>query len=77
MAKYNLTDQDLEQLNNSYTYHAPKEDQPKRYVVIRDTAKQLAQTIMENAPPSRERSIALTQLEIAVTMANKAIACNE
>lgn len=75
--KYRLTDQELQQLENSYTYHPPKDDQPARYVEIRDKARELATTIMECAPNSRERSIALTQLEIAVTMANKAIACNE
>ena len=72
-----LTDQELEQLHRSYTYHPPKDDQPERYVEIREAAKTLAMTIMECAPSSRERSIALTQLELAVTMANKAIACNE
>ncbi len=77
MPKNRLTDQELAQLENSYTYHSPKDDQPERYVEIRNSAKQLALTILECAPSSRERSIALTQLEIAVTMANKAIACNE
>jgi hypothetical protein len=77
MPKTKLTDQELEQLEKSYTYHAPKDDQPMRYVEIREKAKALATAIMECAPNSRERSIALTQIEIGVTMANKAIACNE
>jgi len=75
--KYQLTDQEVEQLHNSYTYHSPKDDQPERYVAIREAAKALAMTAMECAPSSRERSVGLTQLEIAVTMFNKAIACNE
>jgi hypothetical protein len=74
---YELTDQELKQLDNSYTYHAPKEDQPERYVRIREDAKRLAVTICECAPHSRERSIALTDLEKVVAMANKSIACNE
>lgn len=77
MPKYQLTDQDRANLENSYTYHPPKDDQPARYIEIRDKAKELAITIMECAPHSRERSIALTDLEKVVTMANKAIACNE
>jgi hypothetical protein len=77
MPRYELTDQELEQLKNSYTYHAPKDDQAERYLAIREAARALATIAMECAPHSRERSIGLTQLEIAVTMFNKAIACNE
>lgn len=78
MAKYApLTPELRKSLTNSYTYHPPKDDQPERYIIIRDKAHELAITICENAPFSRERSIALTDLEKVVTMANKAIACNE
>lgn len=75
--KYEITPELRAQLDNSYTYHSPKDDQPARYVTIRDKAKEFALTICENSPPSRERSIALTDLEKVVTMVNKAIACNE
>lgn len=75
--KYPLTDQDHEILENSYMYHPPKEDQPERYAEIRATALQFAKLIHENCPPSRERSIALTNLELVTAMANKSIACNE
>lgn len=64
-------------LEVSYTYHTPKGDQPERYVLIRNKAKELALTICSCAPHSRERSIALTDLEKVVAMANKSIACNE
>ena len=77
MPKYQIPPEVQKQLDNSYTYHSPKEDQPERYVRIREKAKELAVTICEDAPPSRERAIALTDLEKVVTMANKAIACNE
>jgi len=77
MPKTNLTDQDLAQLENSFTYHSPKGDQPDRYQEIRADAKKLVRTIMECAPHSRERAIAITQIELGVAMANKAIACNE
>ena len=77
MSKYEMTDQDLEKLENSFTYHSPKEDQPERYVELRDEAYQLAIKIMECCPQSRERSLAITALENAVMWANKAIACNE
>jgi hypothetical protein len=77
LPKRTLSDDELKQLEISYTYHSPKGDQPERYVEIREAAKNLAKTILECAPPSRERSVALTQIELGVTMANKAIACNE
>jgi hypothetical protein len=75
--KYSIDEGTLKGINNSYTYHSPKDDQPERYVIIRDAAKAFAITLCENAPKSRELSIALTDLEKVVTMANKAIACNE
>lgn len=77
MPRYEITDDLRKQLENSYTYHAPKGNQPERYVEIRDAAKEFALKICECAPNSRERSIALTDLEKVVTMVNKAIACNE
>jgi len=77
MAKYKIDLATQKALDNSYTYHAPKEDQPERYVLIRDAAKAFAILCCENAPKSRELSIALTDLEKVVTMVNKAIACNE
>lgn len=75
--KYTVTEDTLKSLDNSYTYHSPKDDQPTRYVLIRDAAKAFAILCCENAPKSRELSIALTDLEKVVTMVNKAIACNE
>lgn len=77
MPKYTIPEETLKKLDNSYTYHAPKGDQPERYVTIRDGAKAFAILICENSPESRERAIALTDLEKVVTMVNKAIACNE
>ena len=64
-------------LDNIYTYHAPKGDQQKRYEALRDQAKGLALTIEKFCPESRERSVALTHLETAVMWANAAIARNE
>lgn len=77
MPRYEVSEELKAQLNNSYTYHSPKEDQPERYVAIRDAAKEFALLICQCCPPSRERSIALTDLEKVVTMVNKGIACNE
>ncbi len=65
------------QIENAFTYHAPKGDQPARYVAIRDKAKELALLIADLTPASREQSVALTELETAVMWANAAIARNE
>ena len=75
--EYALTDNERGALENEYTYHAPTEDQRRRYLLIREAAKQLAETIMRNSPPSRERSVALTQLRLSNMSANAAIAINE
>lgn len=64
-------------LDNVYTYHAPKEGQPERYQAIRDKAKELAQLIKDTTPASREQSLAFTQIEQAVFWANAAIARGE
>ena len=65
------------EIENNYTYHAPKEGQPERYERIRYKAKMLAAYINENCPDSREKSIAFTKLEEAVMWANASIARNE
>lgn len=75
--RYPLTEQEQARLANTFTYHAPKEDQPQRYVEIREKAKALAVTMLACCPRSRELSHALTLLEDAVMNANAAIARNE
>lgn len=67
----------LEQIERSFTYHPPKQDQPERYEWLRREAKDLALLIMDFCPASRERSVAITKLEEFVMWANKAIAVNE
>lgn len=75
--KYIPSERVNSQIEKSFTYHAPKDGQADRYVVLRDAAKQLAVTISEMTPESREQSLALTKLEEAVMFANAAIARNE
>jgi len=75
--KYLVTEGEAASLENQFTYHSPKEDQQERYVEIRHQAKQLAFLLLGATPPSRERSLALTNLEQAIFWANAAIARNE
>lgn len=66
-----------QQIETAFTYHAPKGNQPARYVELREQAKALAVTIARLTPPSREQSLALTKLEECVMFANSAIARHE
>lgn len=63
-------------IENNFSYHAPKEGQPEKYIAIRDKAKECAYLIDELCPASREKSLAMTKLEEVVFWANAAIARN-
>ena len=63
-------------INNRFMYHPPKEGQPEKYVSIRDKAKELAEMINTLCPESREKSLAVTNLEEAAMWANASIARN-
>lgn len=65
------------QIENNFKYHSPKDGQPEKYNTIREKAKELAYMIDELCPNSREKSVALTELETAVMWANASIARNE
>lgn len=67
----------MDDLENRFTYHAPKNDQVERYAEIRDRGLLLAKFLKLLCPPSRERSLAFTKLEEAIMWANAAIARNE
>lgn len=74
---YPPTDDQIAQNQRAFKYHAPKEGQSERYQQIRDKAWSVADFVIRNCPPSRERSLALTKLEEAVMWANASIARNE
>ena len=64
-------------IENRFTYHAPKDGQPERYVAIRDKAKELAKLIESECQSSRERSVSINKLDECVMLANASIARNE
>ena len=68
---------DLKDLDNRFTYHAPKGNQPEKYVKIRGEAARLALILNEQCPESREKSLAMTHLEEVCFWANAAIARHE
>ncbi|MGG3278877.1 DUF7681 family protein [Paenibacillus solani] len=63
-----------QQIENNFSYHAPTPGQPEVYQAIRKKAKELAYLIDELAPGSREKSLAMTNLEQSVFWANAAVA---
>lgn len=65
------------QIENVFSYHKPFGNQAERYEQIRADAKVMAMTIQECCPESREKSLALTNLQQTVMWANAAIAINE
>jgi hypothetical protein len=66
-----------EQIDNIFTYHAPKGDQTARYLELREHARAFAHYVNANCPESREKSLAITNLQQAVMWANASIAINE
>jgi hypothetical protein len=77
MPLYFPNEEDRARAKKDFSYHAPKEDQIPRYNDIREMAHAFALSLLQNCPPSRERSLALTNLEQAVMWANASIARNE
>lgn len=69
-----ITPEDLE---NWFTYHAPKNDQTQRYEIIRDKARDLAYYFMVSSQPSADQTSAFRKLRETVMAMNLAIACNE
>lgn len=63
-----------QQIENAFTYHPPDSAQTGRYTELRDKAKELAYLIDHYCPQSREKSLAMTNLEQSVMWANASIA---
>jgi hypothetical protein len=61
-------------LENIFTYHSPKGDQPARYQAVREGALAFAKILDANVPDGADKSAALRELRVAVMTANAAIA---
>jgi len=66
-----------ETIENVFTYHSPKDDQPGRYATIREQGRVLAQLILDNCPDHKDRDKAIDKIREAVMWANASIAINE
>jgi hypothetical protein len=67
----------VEEIDHWFTYHAPLPDQIERYQSIQHDAKELALTIADSCPDSREKSLAMTHLQEVVLWAHASIALHE
>ena len=64
-------------MRKTYLYHKPSKDGVDRIAKIREAFSALHDTIEELAPHSRERSVALTELETSAMWAIKAVVVND
>jgi hypothetical protein len=60
-----------------FAYHKPSADGLEKITQLREGFSAVKVAIEENAPASRERSIALTELETAAMWAIKAVVYND
>jgi hypothetical protein len=63
-----------EEIEDLFTYHAPKGDQPQRYDIIRNAAKIFARILIANTKPSADQTAAIRLLRESVMTANASIA---
>lgn len=67
----------MSKFDNIFMYHTPTNDQAELYDKLRQKAKEFAELIDERCPNSREKSLAMTNLEQASMWANCSIVRNE
>lgn len=63
-----------DELVERFTYHAPHDSQVENFAMIRSIAHSFATYLNEVVPDSREKEIALTNLEEVVFWANSGVA---
>lgn len=72
---YGLTEADVAELDNWFTYHAPTPEQVPVFEAIRDAGYQMAEKIMSLVPASPDRTVAIRNVREAVMNANASLAC--
>ena len=66
-----------EEIDNIFVYHKPFGNQAIRYEELRKKARELAEKVIMDCPDSREKSLAITNIQQAIMWANASIAINE
>lgn len=65
-----------ERVINDFGYHKATEQTGPMHDDVRAHCSELAHWLINNVPPGREQSLALTALQEAQMWANAAVACN-
>lgn len=76
MIKDYTTMDDVNRIEKTF-YHPAKGDQVERYREINEAMKDFMTVVARCCPSSRQKSLALTEMESARMWANAAIALNE
>jgi hypothetical protein len=64
-------------IDKPFAYHKPSDDGFKRISYLREKFSDIAKVVEDNCPNSRQKSIALTELETAAMWAIKAVVFND
>lgn len=64
-------------MKKTFAYHKPSEDGLAKITTLRKAFSDLHDIIEATAPNSREKSVALTNLETTAMWAIKAVVCND
>lgn len=64
-------------IDKTFAFHKPSEESLKRITTLRESFSALGRMIADTCPASRERSVALTELETAAMWAIKAVVSND
>jgi len=64
-------------IENNFKHHEPNDDQQEKYGLLRSKAKAMAFLIQDLCPDSREKALAMTNLEQSIMWANASIARNK
>jgi hypothetical protein len=64
-------------IDKPYAYHKPSDEGLAKITAVREAYSTLQRVIEENCPPSRHKSVAITELETSAMWAIKAVVFND
>lgn len=64
-------------IDKPFAYHKPSDDGLAKITNLREQFSKIKESIEINCPPSRERSVAITELETSAMWAIKAVVFND
>jgi hypothetical protein len=64
-------------IDKPYAYHKPSDDGLSKITHLREAFSAVSRAIDEACPPSRQKSVAITELETAAMWAIKAVVFND